>query len=81
MSEFEKQPSGEAARLISSPVLTEILEGIEGDAMEQSVLAQPSDDETRRTAMNMVRAVRLVREQLTERANGRLADSETVPLP
>jgi len=62
----DTQKQGEAHYLLQHPLLNEILDGIERQAVETAVFARPSDDETRRTTMETVRVVRSLREQLAE---------------
>lgn len=75
--EFEVLPSGEALRLLESELLTEILDGMERDALDQCVNAAPSDDETRRTGTTLVRAIRDLRTQLESRARGKAKQKQT----
>jgi len=71
MSKFDKQPNGEAERLLNHPLFNEIFDGLENDAMEVAVQAKPSDDETRRTSMNEIRAIRSLRQKLKTLAEGK----------
>jgi hypothetical protein len=69
-----QQPNGEAERLINSPLLNKILDGMEASAIEAAVTANPSDDEQRRISAMEVRAIRSLRKQLKA-----LAEPETKP--
>lgn len=74
--EFDVLPSGEAQALLDSEMLTDILSTLEKDAIEACVNAKPSDDETRRTNTNKVRAIRDLREQLIALAKGKAKQSQ-----
>jgi hypothetical protein len=67
---MQELPNGEAERLLNHPLFNEIFDALESDAMEVAVQAKPSDDETRRTAMNEIRAIRSLRQKLKTRASG-----------
>jgi hypothetical protein len=56
--------AGEADQLLGSALLQETLSQIEAEAMERAVDARSDDDETRRSALCEVRAIRSVRGQL-----------------
>ncbi len=64
-------PNGEAERLLNHPLINEIFDELESDAMEIAVHAKPSDDETRRTSMNEVRAIRALRQKLKTLSEGK----------
>jgi len=70
-NEFEVLPSGEAKRLFEDPYLNEILDGMETDALERCVAAQPSDHETRQISTLEVRAIRSLRQKLKTFAEGK----------
>jgi len=55
---------GEAEYLLGSQLLQMIFAKLEQDAVERSIAAKPSDDETRRTCTQEVRAIRAVQRQL-----------------
>jgi hypothetical protein len=69
--DFEIRPSGEASRLLQDPYLNEIFDGMETDALERCVAAQPSDHETRQTSTMEVRAIRSLRQKLKTFAEGK----------
>lgn len=75
--DYEIPPSGEAQRLLESEIIKEILDGMERDALDQCVDADPSDDETRRTSSTMVRAIRDLRMQLEALARGQAKRKRT----
>lgn len=64
-------PNGEAERLLNHPLFDEIFDELENGAMEVAVQAKPSDDETRRTSMNEIRAIRSLRQKLKTLAEGK----------
>ena len=64
-------PNGEAERLLNHPLINEIFDELENDAMEVAVQAKASDDETRRTSMNEIRAIRSLRQKLKTLAEGK----------
>lgn len=66
----DNQPSGEAEYLLNHPLLTEILAGLEQEAVEHGVNAPVGDDQTRRTAMERVRVIRDLRQELQSLAEG-----------
>lgn len=68
---MSNRPNGDAEMLLNHPLINQIFDGLEADAMETSVYANPSDDETRRTAMNEVRAIRALRLKLKTLAEGK----------
>ena len=78
--EFDTPPSGEAQALLDSELLSQILAELESDAMEKGVNANPSDDETRRVGMTMVRAIRDLKSQLESLAKGRAKRSSKPPV-
>lgn len=59
---------GAAEYLRDHPLLNEIFDGLERDAMERSVGAKAEDDETRRDTMHRVRVIRDVRGKLARLA-------------
>lgn len=68
---------GEAMALTKSNLLREIFDEIEHAAIEMAVHAYAEDDESRRTAMNEVRAIRNVREKLKDLAEAKATLSRT----
>lgn len=62
--------SGHAEMLANDQLLNDILDGLERDAMEMGVNANPSDDETRRISAMEVRAIRSLRGKLASLAKG-----------
>ena len=59
---------GAAEYLRDHPLLNEIFDGMERDAMERAIYAKPDDDHTRRDALHHVHAIRDVRAELKRRA-------------
>lgn len=80
MDDFETPPSGAALALLHDPLLNEILDAMESEAIERGILANPSDDEQRRVSMMEARAIRSLREQLKTRAAGKTKLSHRVPV-
>lgn len=70
----DAQPNGEAEYLLNHPLLAEILSDLEQDAVEQGVNAPADDDQTRRTAMERVRVIRDLRQELRDLAEGSAAN-------
>lgn len=64
--------SGEALRLLNHPILVALFDEQEKNALERAVTAKLDDDETRRTALGEVRAIRSVRRKLDLAAQGRV---------
>ena len=62
----DEQKKYQAKWISEHPVVTQILREMEQDAIENAVNANTKDDETRRTAMNKVRAIRELKQQLNE---------------
>ena len=62
----DEQKQYQAKWISEHPIVTEILREMEQDAIENAVNANTKDDETRRTAMNKVRAIRELKQQLNE---------------
>lgn len=60
----DTQRQGEAEYLINHPLMQELLDGIEHEAIEAGIQAAPDDDDTRRTAAFKVQAIRTLRRQL-----------------
>jgi hypothetical protein len=79
MSDYEVEPSGAAQHLVDSPILNEIFDALETDAIEQMISARPADDECRSLLAMEVRAIRSVRKQLSERASGKAKPKRTDP--
>lgn len=77
---FEVAPSGAALQLVNDPLLNEILDDMEGAAVEAAIHAAPSDDEKRRTSLTEVRAIRSLRQQLKARAAGKTKSATRVPV-
>ncbi|WP_420013327.1 hypothetical protein [Tateyamaria sp.] len=69
--EFAVLPNGEAHRLHTDPYLNEILDGMEHEALERCVAANPSDHETRQISAMEVRAIRSLRAKLKTFAEGK----------
>lgn len=69
--EFDRLPNGNAQRLQDDPLLNEILDKMEKDALERCVFADPSDDEMRRVSTMEVRAIKSLRAQLKTLAEGK----------
>jgi len=63
-------PSGAALELVNSPLLNEILDGFERDAIDAAINAHPSDDETRRVATTEARAIQSLRGKLLSLSKG-----------
>lgn len=63
------QPSGEADYLLSHPLLSEILNGIESDAVEAAI--ETDDTVTRDQLIREIRAVRTLRQTLKTLAEGK----------
>lgn len=63
--------NGEAEYLLSNQLLKQIFDDLERSATERAVAAKPSDDETRATSLQEVRAIRAVRSQLESLARGK----------
>lgn len=75
MSQDDERPSGEAHRLLNSPLLAEILDQFEQDAVNAVVM---TDDEAKRDGhVHEVRAVRNLRQQLKTLAEGKTKPSPT----
>ena len=68
----EDMPNGEAERLADDPILKSILDELEENAMEIAVHAKIHDDETRRSTMNEIRAIRNLRQKIKEIAKGKI---------
>lgn len=66
MAAPDTQRQGEAEFILAHPLFNELLDGQERQAMETAVQAAPDDDNTRRTAMMQVQAIRTLRRQLAE---------------
>lgn len=64
------EPLGEAQYLLEHKLLNEIFDKLEHDATERAIHARASDDETRRTSLEEVRAIRHVRAELKTLAEG-----------
>jgi hypothetical protein len=54
----------EAAYLLEHELLKDIFDGLELDALNRAINADPSDDETRRASLGEVRAIQSVRRKL-----------------
>ena len=65
-------PNGEAMRLVRHPIIQAIFDELEADAMEIAVQAKMKDDETRRSMMNEIRAIRALRQKLKSLAKGKV---------
>ena len=72
MMRSDDLPNGEAERLVEHPIINEIFDELERDAMEMSIQSKASDDETRRTMMNEIRAIRALRQKLKSLAKGKI---------
>lgn len=68
----DELPDGEAERLVKHPIIVNIFDDLEKEAMEIAIHSKPKDDETRRTCMNEIRAIRSLRQKLTELAQGKV---------
>lgn len=68
--------SGHAQTLVDDRLLNDMFDQLEQIAMESAVIADPSDDEMRRTCTQEVRAIRAVRRKLKA-----LAREKTNPTP
>lgn len=67
---------GEAEYLLANETLNEIFDQIEKAATERAIYADLADDEKRRIAIEQVRAIRSVREELQARIK-----AATIPAP
>lgn len=77
MTEWAVEPSGAAEHLLNDPLLNEIFNALETEAIERGLSASHSDNETRLYASMTVEAIRSVRKQLTERASGKAKRTRT----
>ena len=71
-AEQEAEKKADAQWISQHPVVAEILNEMEQDAIENAVNANTKDDETRRSAMNKVRAIRELRQQINQIAENKM---------
>lgn len=63
--------NGDAEYLLNHPLLNAQFDRMEADAIETAVAAKLNDDETRRNAMERVRAIRSIRQDFRLYAEGK----------
>lgn len=78
--EYEVEPSGAAEALLKDPILNEIFDALEKEAIETVLAATgPDSDDTRRFHSMEANAIRSVRGKLAERASGKVKPKRTDP--
>lgn len=61
-------PNTQAEMLVNNVLLDSILKELEQNAMEMVIHSKPDDDETKRSCVNEIRAIRNLRQKLVELA-------------